>query len=435
MTFAGLRGAIAFALALQMNDKDVVSCTIVIVLLTTLLLGGLTSPLVHALGLANEAKGGGGGGSGHGAKDDEDDPEPPSRLASVVGTFTDSVRGAALERGVRNHRIGSCSCSRPMLALLLTQRPAHSQALLEDAVADTDMERQRAAAAGVTANGTERVPLKRRRSPLHRWWRRIDRNYLQKWFGGPASASERKPPPPLGTLASHHLSLFDASAAPPTAVRQGAAPPLLSHGSDRIGSADSLSRPGSSAERHAERGGGAPGAAAFADGGSYTEAGGGGGDDDMAALKASHARLGSRLLSPHAHSVCSSWGAPSRAPDGGEADDGGGGGGGGGPRRGASYASVGSFAGGGEGARGGLLYEEDSMYDDDDDDADDLDAIAERAAAEDILYLVRSSSHDAFVQPLRAAAYVRARKAQSFHGGGSMASLSVPPPVAPASQP
>jgi len=54
MWFAGLRGAIAFALALNLdtdNKNLLVTTTITIVMFTTLILGGLTSPFIRRLGL------------------------------------------------------------------------------------------------------------------------------------------------------------------------------------------------------------------------------------------------------------------------------------------------------------------------------------------------------------------------------------------------
>lgn len=64
MWFAGLRGAIAFALALSMpttNASTVETTTMTIVVLTSLVCGGLTEPLLSSLGLKRGIAGGGGG--------------------------------------------------------------------------------------------------------------------------------------------------------------------------------------------------------------------------------------------------------------------------------------------------------------------------------------------------------------------------------------
>ena len=56
MWFAGLRGAIAFALALQVTTPhatEIVTCTLAVVLFTTFVLGGLTEPLLRFLHLKN----------------------------------------------------------------------------------------------------------------------------------------------------------------------------------------------------------------------------------------------------------------------------------------------------------------------------------------------------------------------------------------------
>ena len=69
MSFAGLRGAIAFALALTFPEpsrQTVISATIVTVLSSTLVLGGLTAPLVKWLGIGGGGGGGGGSGGGGG---------------------------------------------------------------------------------------------------------------------------------------------------------------------------------------------------------------------------------------------------------------------------------------------------------------------------------------------------------------------------------
>lgn len=56
MWFAGLRGAIAFALALIFpiaHRPVVVTTTLAVVLVTTFVCGGLTEPLVSYLGMKN----------------------------------------------------------------------------------------------------------------------------------------------------------------------------------------------------------------------------------------------------------------------------------------------------------------------------------------------------------------------------------------------
>merc|ERR1712176_581710 len=54
MWFAGLRGAVAFALAMNVNTanrKTIITTTLAIVFFTTLISGGLTEPLLSRLGL------------------------------------------------------------------------------------------------------------------------------------------------------------------------------------------------------------------------------------------------------------------------------------------------------------------------------------------------------------------------------------------------
>lgn len=61
MFFSGLRGAIAFALALQChnlktpNSNEIVTCTLVIVIFTVLVFGGLSYPLLKILKLDKKA--------------------------------------------------------------------------------------------------------------------------------------------------------------------------------------------------------------------------------------------------------------------------------------------------------------------------------------------------------------------------------------------
>ena len=78
IAFAGLRGAVCFALALRfpadpVAHSTVVSATIVIVVASTLLLGGLTAPLVRALGV----------GRGGSARDSTGDAEPRLRSSQL----------------------------------------------------------------------------------------------------------------------------------------------------------------------------------------------------------------------------------------------------------------------------------------------------------------------------------------------------------------
>jgi solute carrier family 9 (sodium/hydrogen exchanger), member 8 len=59
MWFAGLRGAIAFALSLNVpteHKTSIVTCTMVIVIFTTLVLGGFTEPLLSRMGLKRDGE-------------------------------------------------------------------------------------------------------------------------------------------------------------------------------------------------------------------------------------------------------------------------------------------------------------------------------------------------------------------------------------------
>jgi hypothetical protein len=128
MAFAGLRGAVSFALALTFPEpsaKDVISTTIVAILVSTLLLGGLTAPLVHSLGIRKGAA-------------------PPA------------VGGAA---------------------------PRNSSAPDGDPAANSEP---------LLVEDATRATSTLARGWLARQWRTIDRRYLQHWFGGPESALERR---------------------------------------------------------------------------------------------------------------------------------------------------------------------------------------------------------------------------------------------------
>lgn len=76
MWFAGLRGAIAFALAMGTpteNSSTIVTTTMVIVIATSLVCGGLTEPLLSRLGLKQPAPEGGGVGAAGAADGDSSD--------------------------------------------------------------------------------------------------------------------------------------------------------------------------------------------------------------------------------------------------------------------------------------------------------------------------------------------------------------------------
>lgn len=59
MWLSGLRGAIAFALAMNMpeTNRALITTTLFIVVVTTLVFGGATAPLLHALGLVTSHDG------------------------------------------------------------------------------------------------------------------------------------------------------------------------------------------------------------------------------------------------------------------------------------------------------------------------------------------------------------------------------------------
>ena len=142
IAFAGLRGAVCFALALRfpadpVAHSTVVSATIVIVVASTLLLGGLTAPLVRALGV----------GRGGSARDTTGDAEP--RLGSSQ----------------LSHRLMSEGGGQGSLGALHPQNVG-----------------------GRAIVAAPRAP----RSRFHAAWRRFDRRYLQYLFGGAASASARR---------------------------------------------------------------------------------------------------------------------------------------------------------------------------------------------------------------------------------------------------
>eukprot|EP00908_Phaeocystis_cordata_P000385 Transcript_10407.p1 GENE.Transcript_10407~~Transcript_10407.p1 ORF type:complete len:694 (-),score=239.82 Transcript_10407:94-2175(-) len=136
--FAGLRGAIAYALAQRFppdSQPAVVSTTMLLVLATTLGLGGLSAPVVRALGLtatdsASRASGGGGGGG-----------------------------GAALRRVSSEGSDAAAAAAQPLMGVV--------------------------AADAADAGGDDGDEA----GWMRRGWRHLDRDYLQPLFGGSARPS------------------------------------------------------------------------------------------------------------------------------------------------------------------------------------------------------------------------------------------------------
>ena len=90
MWHAGLRGAIAWALAIKFPSQNrdlVVLITTSVILFTTYVQGGSTGALLSLLGLRNAASSGNGSGKEYVAdSDDEDDDEGETRLATAPGS-------------------------------------------------------------------------------------------------------------------------------------------------------------------------------------------------------------------------------------------------------------------------------------------------------------------------------------------------------------
>ena len=250
MSFAGLRGAIAFALALSFPGESryvVVSATIVTVLISSLLLGGLTAPLVRMLKISDNSSGSGGtaagqqqqGGSGclddndtncHGLSTSASSLSSPTPIASPLSSRHPSSR------------------EQPSAS---TATDSRQQPLLEGATSSSSSSRpQQQAPVPPSAARQHPPPRRPPRSKMHSAWRRFDRKYLQYWFGGPATASARK--------------------------KEGANELLARKSSTRVGS---QVRAHSSRLR---RGGGGGGSCGGGDGGGSGVAGGGGGSASSA---------------------------------------------------------------------------------------------------------------------------------------------------------
>ena len=187
MSFAGLRGAIAFALALtfpEPSNRDVVSSTILTVLSSTLVLGGLTAPLVRAVNVSKGAA---------------DADTPADRAYGVPPPLGSQTRAtsAASSASLPGGSTGGVAGARSSDERLTREVPHAPPPLLPS---ESTTRQPLLATADCPAERPLAVPATHRRGWLHRWWRRLDRRYLQHWFGGPASARKRQlaPPPPFG---------------------------------------------------------------------------------------------------------------------------------------------------------------------------------------------------------------------------------------------
>lgn len=232
MWFSGLRGAISFALALSMDSTEegsskYVTSTMAIIIITTLIMGGMSNFILGALGLGGPAnpppahpstRGGEGGGAGevqmadsfmvmpeadHGESNlghDDDDVHHPNGSSSSSSsssgakgkrahglrtsvTFADGGEGQGSNVGVGN---GTPKLSRQVSNISnisrrnLTPEDAN---MTEQERADAIIERRRArkVRTGSTSGGGGQGE---KLGWLHDLWIRFDVHYMQPWFGG-----------------------------------------------------------------------------------------------------------------------------------------------------------------------------------------------------------------------------------------------------------
>ena len=166
--FAGLRGAVAFALSLTYsgpNVKYVVSSTLSLVLFTTIVGGGLTLPLLRWTGMA---------GAGSAAEDGEG--------------------GAA--QGAEHHS-GNGSASSTKFELLAGGESGPSDEMLLDGDNDSDEQKSSGAASAAPrpSSSMHNAGLGSRASHnytgLIARFKRFDKKYMRVWFGGVRTARGR----------------------------------------------------------------------------------------------------------------------------------------------------------------------------------------------------------------------------------------------------
>ncbi|ETV90860.1 sodium/hydrogen exchanger 3 [Aphanomyces invadans] len=148
--FAGLRGAISFALVKTWSHLDssgeshrplIVSTTLMIVVFTTLILGGLTGPLLAYIGIASEP---------------DQSPSSPKAPAEPRMSFVHSLaHGDLVNTDVRRRH----------------PKPDHHD---EDCFTLNDD-------ASVAPVSTEHTSIS---TKLEKTWKNVDENYLKRWFGG-----------------------------------------------------------------------------------------------------------------------------------------------------------------------------------------------------------------------------------------------------------
>jgi len=183
MWFAGLRGAIAFALALNVTTSgrpEIVTTTLFLVLFTTLVLGSTTTPLLSRLGLLLPA-------------------QPTNR--SLVDVALDKPRNNAGKR-VRRSLHPSTPVdiseeeereeSRDMLIASLDAEDASDQTVEQTtSLLHSNNNDDQETAAGGSNEGINRKNDLRKNDAgamgfVHRTWQMIDERFMKPMFGGKA---------------------------------------------------------------------------------------------------------------------------------------------------------------------------------------------------------------------------------------------------------
>ena len=201
---------------LRIMHGQVVSTTVVTCLSSTLLLGGLTAPMVKLLGINAP-------------------PAAPGPLAGAASAG--SAVSASATDDAASSTAGSSLLSAAPSSAALSRPPSTRQPLLGD---DQLHVVPSAGDEAAPAAPSEMLrPQKRRRTRLHKWWRRVDRTYLQHWFGGAASAGARRrrgEPESVADVFVRHASRFGSQLQHAGGSAEGGSPEGMRGGSGPGGS-------------------------------------------------------------------------------------------------------------------------------------------------------------------------------------------------------
>ncbi|KAK1948336.1 Sodium/hydrogen exchanger 6 [Phytophthora citrophthora] len=190
MWFVGLRGSIAFALAKNWNYTGrygshrqlVESTTLVVVLFTTIVIGGLTGPLLYKLRLTNH----------HSALSQSDhEPNPEGESSS------EEDQARALQRSTRHFMLRRNS--RATEQQVEQRAPEGSTTRDQEAEMERDLvftSRPQFRDEDYSENDGEDSPTQRRETrtgAFIRNWQAFDTAYMQPYFGGHRSPASRRP--------------------------------------------------------------------------------------------------------------------------------------------------------------------------------------------------------------------------------------------------